>query len=260
MKTEYWFDIIFGVLLLPGMMFLFPVGEWAQWHPGYVLTYIGWLYLVYFLCRKALGPQFLLGWRGHATALGVLFIIGAITFLMTLTEVQIPETVEPGHGMAPHVRAMWILLLAVISVGLPVGMYARQVSLLKAFQQEEQTLNAAQAALELKRNEAMAADLDIQLKSGYKTVNVPLSAVQYLESRNNYVCVHLDHLDDVVSQIPLKNVLEMMPPGQFVRIHRSYAVPVWRIEKQSATEVKLMGIEEPLPVGRAYKDQLKNNG
>lgn len=260
MKTEYWIDIIFGVLLLPGMMFLFPLGEWAQWHPGYVLTYIVWLYLVYFLCRKALGPQFLQGWRGHATVLGVLFIIGAITFLMSLTKVQIPETVEPGHGMAPHVRAMWVLLLAVVSVGLPVGLFSRKVALLSAYKEEEETLNAASAALELRRNEAMAADLDIQLKSGYKTVNVPLSAVQYLESRNNYVCVHLDHLDDVVSQITLKNVLEMLPLGQFVRIHRSYAVPVWRIQNHSATEVKLMGIDKPLPVGRAYKDQLKNNG
>ena len=76
-------DIIFCILVLPGMMFLFPIGEWAQWHPGYILGYAGWLYGVYFLCREALGPMLLKGAKGILTALGILFLVGAVTFLMS---------------------------------------------------------------------------------------------------------------------------------------------------------------------------------
>ena len=45
--------------------------------------------------------------------------------------------------------------------------------------------------------------------------------------------------------------------GKFVRIHRSYIVPVHRIESKKATSVKLVGVDTPLPVGRAHKENLK---
>ena len=72
MKKETLLDIIFCIIVMPGMMFLFPAGEWIQWHPGYVLTYILWLYGVWLLCRKALGPLLLHGWRGTVTVAGSL--------------------------------------------------------------------------------------------------------------------------------------------------------------------------------------------
>ena len=53
--------------------------------------------------------------------------------------------------------------------------------------------------------------------------------------------------------------MELLPEGKFVRIHRSYIVPAWRIEKRTATAIKLMGIQDPLPIGRAYREELKSN-
>ena len=61
-----------------------------------------------------------------------------------------------------------------------------------------------------------------------------------------------------MSQIALKNVMDLLPEGKFIRIHRSYIVPVWRVEHSSATSLSLLGVEESLPVGRAFKDNLKN--
>ena len=57
--------------------------------------------------------------------------------------------------------------------------------------------------------------------------------------------------------ILLKALLEMLPEGKFVRIHRSYIVPVHRIESKKATSVKLVGVDTPLPVGRAHKENLR---
>ena len=122
-------DIIFCIILLPGMMSLFPVGEWLQWHSGYVAAYILWLYAVWLLCRRVLGPLLMQGWRGKLTVAGALFLVGAVTFLMSLTSVDFPRTeVEIGR-MELHVRAMWVLLLAVVAYGVPVGMLSRQLQL-----------------------------------------------------------------------------------------------------------------------------------
>ena len=115
---------------------------------------------------------------------------------------------------------------------------------------------AAQAAVDALAAHAVAGET-VTVKADYKDVTVPLAAIQYIEARNNYACLHLDHQDDVVSQITMKALLEMLPEGKFVRIHRSYIVPVHRIESKKATSVKLVGVDTPLPVGRAHKENLK---
>lgn len=248
-------DIILCILVIPGMILFFPVGEWAQWNSGLVLVFVLWLYVVYFLCRMVIGPLLLGPKKWIATAGGAVFLILAVNFLLTLTHVDIPR--EEGAAIQPYVRAMWILLLAVLGMSLPMGMLGKQVTALSSHLSRETAIDDVRTAIHQKGTDAVA-DEEILVKSGYKTVHVPLSALQYIESRNNYSCFHLDHLDDVVSQIPLKDVLGLLPEGKFLRIHRSYIVPLWRIEKRSMTSVKIMGLEEPLPVGRAYKEGLKN--
>ena len=250
-------DIIFCILVLPGMMFLFPIGEWAQWHPGYILGYAGWLYGVYFLCREALGPMLLKGAKGILTALGILFLVGAVTFLMSWTPVDFPRDADTVSGrLELHQRAMWVLLLADVTIGLLVGVFSSRIKELSASREVSAAMDNARSSL-YKRSFDAVADEDIELKSDYKTVRLPLSSIHYIESRNNYSCVHLDHQEDIVSQITLKKVMELLPEGKFLRIHRSYIVPVWRIESKSLTQVRLMGVKDPLPVGRAFKDSIK---
>jgi DNA-binding LytR/AlgR family response regulator len=187
--------------------------------------------------------------------LGAILLIVAATFLMTLAPVDIPR--EEGAIIQPHVRAMWIMLFAVIGMGLPLGSMEAHLKILGRHLAKETAVQDQKDALHQRASNALSGE-EILLKSGYKTVHVPLGAIQYIESRNNYSCFHLDHQDDVVSQIPLKDVMDMLPEGKFLRIHRSYIVPEWRIEKRTMTAVKIMGLEEALPVGRAYKDILKN--
>ena len=259
MKTEHLLDIIFCIILLPGMMFLFPVTEWLQWHAGYVAIYVLWVYFVWFLCRKLLGPQLRQGWRGGLTTVLALFLLASATFLMTLTPVDFPQPEAEIGKMELHVRAMWVFFFTAVANGLPVGLLRSQVKELSEQKEGDESARKALNALESSRAQADTGE-EIQVKAGDKTVHIPLSAIRYIQGRNNYACFCLDHREDVVSQIPLKEVLEQLPEGKFVRIHRSYIVPVWRIVKSTSTQVQLMGLKEPLPVGRTYKDNLKNNG
>lgn len=262
MKTRLliW-DIIFCVLVVPGMMFLFPISQWIQWHPDYILGYFVWLEGVWFMCRKGIGPLLVQDRQGMALAVGSLFLIGVVTFLMTLTPVNFTSPGDSFGMMKLHHRAMWILLLAVVSAGIPEGALAAKNKELMAEKDREEKTEKARTALATRRAEAFtdAGDDEIQVKAGYRTVHLPLTAIQFIEGRNNYAAFHLDNREEVVSQIPLKNVMELLPEGKFVRIHRSYIVPAWRIEKRTATAIKLMGIQEPLPIGRAYREELKSN-
>lgn len=259
MKTETLLDIIFCVAVMPGMMFLFPTGEWILWHPGYVLMYVVWLYGVWFLCRRVLGPATLQGGRGLATTLGSLFLVAIVTFLMTLTTVDFPRDFSELGKMQLHVRAMWVLLLADVAYSLPVGILSSRLQELASARQQHSEDEKARLALETLRQEADAvAGEDLQVKSGYKTVHIPLSAIRFVEGRNNYACFHLDNREDVVSQITMKKVMELLPEGKFARIHRSYIVPLWRIRNRNGKTVQLMGVEEELPIGRAFKEELNS--
>ncbi len=261
LKPEVILDIIFCGLVLPGMMFLFPTGEWVLWQPDYILGYTLWLLGVWIMGRKVLGPMLLQEGKGSKiTAVGVLFLMWVVTFLMTFTPVNFPNNTAFRVGqMQLHVRAMWILFLAVNAYAIPVGYLAARVKTLTAVKEDEEARTAATEALEVKRSEADAvAGEEIQIKTGYKVIHLPLSAIQYVEGRNNYACFHVDHRDDIISQISLKSVMDMLPEGNFLRIHRSYIVPLWRIDHRSGTEVKLMGVKEKIPIGRAYKENLKN--
>ena len=251
-------DIIFCVFLVPGMMFLFPIGEWALWHPGYMALFSLWLYGVWALCRFTLGPLLRQGWRGVITVAGILFLLGAVQFLISLTRVDFPEEAAEVDKTALHIRAMWVLFLAVVGHGVPVGTLRSRVAKLEILNDSSRAQADAVRALESRRAVADTGE-EIQVKSGYRIFHIPLSAIRFIEGRNNYACFHLDNREDLVSQIPLKDVLGLIPPESFVRIHRSYIVPLWRIEKRSRTRVYLMGMEEPLPVGRAYKDNLNGN-
>lgn len=254
-------DIIFCVLVVPGMMFLFPATEWLQWHPDYVFGYLAWLEGVWFMCRKGVGPLLAQDRQGVALAVGSLFVIVVVTFLMTLTPVNFTSPGDTFGSLKLHQRAMWILLIAVVSASLPEGALMARNRELSTEKDREETREKAKSALDTRKAEAFndTGGDEIQVKAGYRTVHLPLTAIQFIEGRNNYACFHLDHREDVVSQIPLKNVMEMLPEGKFVRIHRSYIVPAWRIEKRTASAIKLMGVQDPLPVGRAFKEELKSN-
>lgn len=243
------------------MMFLFPTGEWLAWQSDCVLLYILWLYGMWVMGRRVLGPMLFQGGKGSIiTVIGAIFLMLVVTFLMSFTPVNFPS--EPGARvgqMSLHVRAMWILFIAVNAYAVPVGYLVSRLHSLTAVKEEEEAQANASEALESKRSEAEnVAGEEIQVKSDYRVVHLPLSAIQYIEGRNNYACFHLDYRKDVVSQIALKSVMDMLPQGKFVRIHRSYIVPLWRIEHRSSSGVQLLGVKETLPIGRAYKDNLKN--
>ena len=48
----------------------------------------------------------------------------------------------------------------------------------------------------------------------------------------------------------LKNVLEKLPSQEFIRVHRSYIIPISKIEKFNKNKVVVAGKE--IPIGSSY--------
>ena len=257
-KIEGWVDVGVCLVLLPCLVAVFPVEDWAAWGAGAVLVYLLWTYLCWALGRFVIPRLFRKGKGLAGTGIALLFLTAVLTFVMSIRPVPFPRelVVDKPPRLYLYQQAVWVLYIAGTGFGLVTGLLALRIRRLEEINREEQRRQAARSVVETRAAQAMAGET-LTVKSDYRDVAVPLSAIQYIEARNNYACLPLDHSGDVVTQLPMKTILEMLPEGKFVRIHRSYIVPVHRIGKKTASSVTLIGGDVTLPVGRAHKENLK---
>ena len=255
-RTETWVDLLICLVVIPCLVTVFPVEEWILWRASDVIVYLMWTYLCWYLGRHAVPALFTSGKKW--TAVAIVFLAAVLTYLMSLRQVSFPRELvaDKPPRLYMYQQAVWVLYIAAMGSGLATGILAWKTRKLESAHEEVTEKQAVQSAVEALAAQAVAGET-VTVKADYKDVTIPLAAIQYIEARNNYACLHLDHQEDVVSQITMKALLEMLPEGKFVRIHRSYIIPVHRIESKKATSVKLVGVDTPLPVGRAHKENLK---
>ncbi len=92
----------------------------------------------------------------------------------------------------------------------------------------------------------------ILVRSEYKLVKVLLKDIEYIESYDDFIKIHILGNKPVLTLLSLKVVIEMLPAGQFIRIHRSYIISLSQITSIRNNRVQLKTTE--LPVGIRYKE------
>ncbi|MGN7824581.1 response regulator transcription factor [Chitinophaga varians] len=93
----------------------------------------------------------------------------------------------------------------------------------------------------------------------YKQVRIWLDDVEYIESLEDYIRIHLLSGRPVLTLMPLKKVLEKLPHDRFRRIHRSYIVAVRSICAIAYRKV-LLHSGATLPVSSTYADSIREWG
>lgn len=78
-----------------------------------------------------------------------------------------------------------------------------------------------------------------------------LDDVLYIESLQNYVCIHTAK-QQIVTHSSLKNIIESLPGNNFIQVHKSYAISLKQIESTDSFSVFINAKE--LPIGATYKD------
>lgn len=94
----------------------------------------------------------------------------------------------------------------------------------------------------------------LYIRADYSLVKIDARDILLIEAYDDYVKIHVRDQKTVVARMTLKILLDKLPEGRFVRIHRSYIVPMDRIRQVSAKSVFLDDRE--LPLGGSYKEDL----
>ena len=128
--------------------------------------------------------------------------------------------------------------------------------LLKRFSFKEFEASCRKLREQLEMKAALAgkeADAILHVKADYRTVSVDTRKIVYIESWSEYIKIHLvDEEVPVIALYSLKNLIDQLPKGRFMRIHRSYIIALGFVAEASRTRVRLRnGVT--LPVGEQYR-------
>jgi len=94
----------------------------------------------------------------------------------------------------------------------------------------------------------------IFIKVDYQLMKINLKDIDLVEGLDDYIRIHMQPRP-VLTLMTLKSLIDKLPPKEFIRIHRSYIVPINKIESFGKTKVKVAGKE--IPIGSSYTSVYK---
>ena len=115
-------------------------------------------------------------------------------------------------------------------------------------------LEAAEKANEyyvFSRQEQMAKEKYLFVRSGYGLLKIILEEILFIEGLDDYLRIHTLHQKPLIVRLTMKTILEKLPSGVFVRVHRSYIVSLSHIEKIRHRAITVAG--QQIPVGASYE-------
>jgi len=86
-----------------------------------------------------------------------------------------------------------------------------------------------------------------------KLVKIYLDEILIIESLREYIRITTQS-KTILTKIQISEVESLLPPHEFIRIHRSFIVAKRKIESFSSSEVEIHS--KQIPIGRHYKDQV----
>jgi DNA-binding LytR/AlgR family response regulator len=89
------------------------------------------------------------------------------------------------------------------------------------------------------------------IRADYSLVKINIADILYIEGLDDYVKIHLHQQKTIVARITMKNMLEKLPATEFFRVHRSYIIPLNRVEQVRNKMIKIGEVE--IPIGNSYE-------
>jgi two-component system LytT family response regulator len=89
------------------------------------------------------------------------------------------------------------------------------------------------------------------LKSGPRIHQVDTGEVLYIEKKGHYVVFHTPK-GELLSRMNMNDLISILPPDNFIRIHRSFVVAIDKIDTIEKQMVVISG--KKIPIGESYRD------
>lgn len=123
-------------------------------------------------------------------------------------------------------------------------------------------LTAVQKAVEQinagKESETEKPDNDyifVKTEAKGKLIKINLAEIDFIESLKNYMAIHCGG-QKILVLTTMKELEERLPKKQFIRVHKSFIIPVSRITGIEGNLVRLKNVSAEIQIGETYKAEL----
>jgi DNA-binding LytR/AlgR family response regulator len=118
-------------------------------------------------------------------------------------------------------------------------------------------VNKAKDIIDLRRKAEMQKagfkEEYITVHADHKIYRLKLNDILYIEGLKEYVS-YFTASQRIIALESLKNLEKKLPPEQFIRIHKSYIVPINKIRSVEGNQVEIG--DKKIPIGRSYKEEV----
>ena len=129
--------------------------------------------------------------------------------------------------------------------------------LLKPFSFERFLTAVEKASKEQKARQSTTAHNHLLIRADYKLHRLEFDDILLIEGLDDYIRIHLKGKTPITARLSMKSILEKLPSPDFIRVHRSYIIPV---KKVKSIYNKTIQIEDfVIPVGDTYKDAVNKH-
>jgi len=119
------------------------------------------------------------------------------------------------------------------------------------FDRYMQAVNKALDYYKFYHNQDSAVQQYLFVRADYSLVKIMLDDILYIEGLDDYLKIFLTGRKPVIARMTMKSALEKLPEKNFIRVHRSFIVPLSKIDK---VRNKLIYIgDKTIPIGSSYE-------
>lgn len=127
--------------------------------------------------------------------------------------------------------------------------------LLKPIRRErfDQAVQKAKEQFELQQKSTDPSEAFLLIRADYSLHRIKVDDILYIEGLDDYLKIHIADQKTVVTRMTMKNMLHELAHAEFVRVHKSFIVPMKRVNKVR-NRIIYIG-EHEIPIGNSYEEE-----
>ncbi|AWA29296.1 DNA-binding response regulator [Flavobacterium magnum] len=116
-----------------------------------------------------------------------------------------------------------------------------------------QSMERVKAQMELENQNQKIEEQFLFVRADYSLMKIPLKDILFVEGLDDYLKIHIDNQKTVVARMTMKSITEKLPASEFARVHRSFIVPMSKIEKIRNKVIFIR--DEEIPISASYEKE-----
>jgi DNA-binding LytR/AlgR family response regulator len=121
-----------------------------------------------------------------------------------------------------------------------------------SFERFQQAVNKANEYFSLQHQASNVSQENIYIRADYSLLKIPIADIVYIESLRDYLKIRLVSNKNIVTRMTMKSITDKLPAKEFIRVHRSYIVPLSKIRSVRNKMISVAELE--IPIGSSYEE------